>query len=379
MSPLPSANPLIPTLALARGRESPSRLRRGLRAGLIAASAAIIAVMCSAVYWVSSLGPAPLGEGLAFSALVVDRDGKLLRPYTTPEGRWRLPATRENVDPRFLELLLAYEDKRFRAHHGVDPLALGRALTQLITHGRIVSGASTITMQVARLLEPRAARSFKAKLRQMVRAIEIERALSKDEILALYLSLAPYGGNLEGVRAASLAYFGKEPRRLTLGEAAMLVGLPQSPEQRRPEGLVGRVAAAPILFDVFARTGKLPAPLPAAPKGALVAAAGKLPPPLQRFRAGVFAGEAAEPQLRIMFPPNNARLELAHDGSGKPDPIALKVTGGTGPLTVLVNGMPLPAATGRRTLFFEPEGPGFVRLTVMDGRGATDSVVVRLQ
>src|SRR2546428_12014186 len=90
-------------------------------------------------------------------------------------------------------------------------------------------------MQVARLLEPRAARSFKAKLRQMVRAIEIERALSKDEILALYLSLAPYGGNLEGVRAASLAYFGKEPRRLSLGEAAMLVGLPQSPEHRRPD------------------------------------------------------------------------------------------------------------------------------------------------
>jgi penicillin-binding protein 1C len=144
-------------------------------------------------------------------------------------------------------------------------------------------------------------------------------------------------------------------------------------------GLVGRVAAAPILFDAFARTGKLPAPLPAAPRGALVAATGKLPPPLQRFRAGVLAGEAAESQLRIMFPPNHARLELASDGSGKPDPIALKVTGGTGPLTVLVNGQPLPTAAGRRTLFFEPEGPGFVRLTVMDARGATDSVVVRLQ
>ena len=217
MSPLPSANLLIRALAPVRARESSSCLRRGLRAGLIAASTAIIAVVCAAVYWVSSLGPAPLGEGLAFSTLVVDRDGKLLRPYATPEGRWRLPATREDVDPRFLELLLAYEDKRFNAHHGVDPLALGRALAQLITHGRIVSGGSTITMQVARLLEPRAARSFKAKLRQMVRAIEIERALSKNEILALYLSLAPYGGNLEGVRAASLAYFGKEPRRLTLG------------------------------------------------------------------------------------------------------------------------------------------------------------------
>ena len=144
-------------------------------------------------------------------------------------------------------------------------------------------------------------------------------------------------------------------------------------------GLVARVAAAPILFDAFARTGKLPAPLPPAPKGALVAATGKLPPPLQRFRPGALAGEGTEPQLRIMFPPNGARLELASDASGKPDPIALKVTGGAGPLTVLVNGQPLEAAPGRRTLFFEPDGPGFVRLTVMDGRGATDSVVVRLQ
>jgi len=87
----------------------------------------------------------------------------------------------------------------------------------------------------------------------------------------------------------------------------------------------------------------------------------------------------APASCRRRFPPNNARLELANDGSGKPDPIALKVTGGTGPLTVLVNGQLLPAAAGRRTLFFEPEGPGFVRLTVIDGRGATDSVVVRLQ
>ena len=109
-----------------------------------------------------------------------------------------------------------------------------------------------------------------------------------------------------------------------------------------------------------------------------MAATGKLPPPLQRFRPGVLAGEGGEPQLRIMFPPNGARLELAGD-AGKPDPIALKVTGGVGPLTVLVNGQPLSASPGRRTLFFEPEGPGFVRLTVMDASGATDSVMVRLQ
>src|SRR5262249_50874103 len=150
-----------------------------------------------------SLGPSPKGEGLEYSTLVVDRDGRLLRPYATPEGRWRLPATVDSVDPRLLAMLLAYEDRRFRDHHGVDPLAIGRAALQLLTHGHIVSGGSTLTMQVARLLEPRAERSFAAKLRQIVRAIELERTLTKDQVLALYLSLAPYGGNLEGIRAAS--------------------------------------------------------------------------------------------------------------------------------------------------------------------------------
>ncbi len=144
-------------------------------------------------------------------------------------------------------------------------------------------------------------------------------------------------------------------------------------------GLVGRTAAAPILFDAFARTGKLIAPLPAAPAGTLAAATAKLPPTLQRFRPTGLAGESTEPPLRIMFPPNGARLELANGSDGKPDPVALKVTGGSGELTVMVNGMPVETAQGRRTLFFEPEGPGFVRLTVMDAKGATDSVLVRLQ
>ncbi len=120
-------------------------------------------------------------------------------------------------------------------HHGVDPLALVAGGGAARAHGRIVSGGSTLTMQVARLLEPRAERTLVAKLRQIVRAVELERRSSKREMLALYLELAPYGGNLEGVRAASLAYFGKEPKRLTLGEAALLVALPQSPEARRPD------------------------------------------------------------------------------------------------------------------------------------------------
>src|SRR5450755_2906824 len=659
--------------------------------------------------WVYSFGQPPLVKDLETSHVVLDREGKLLRAYATTEGRWRLPATEKNVDPRFLKLLFAYEDKRFSEHHGVDLLALGRAALQFTSSGHIVSGGSTITMQVARLLEPRQQRSFSAKLRQIARALELEHALSKNEILSLYLTLAPYGGNLEGIRAAALAYFGKEPRKLSLAEVALLVALPQSPELRRPDrfpdaaqaardrvldraaaagvvprdeiaraklasvprerkplpvlaphaadqvvaaepdrrmhrltidaglqktlqelareraqalgpqisvailavdnetgevrarvasadyfderragqvdmtqalrspgstlkpfiygmgfedgllhpetliddkparygsytpkdfdstfqgtvtvrralqlslnvpaiavldevgasrltaqisqagaslvlppgeapglaiglggvgiklsdlvmlyaglarqglamplieregevaqnprrlldpvaawyvgnvligapppdnappgriafktgtsygyrdawaigfdghmtigvwvgradgtpvpGLVGRTAAAPILFDAFARSDNAPAPLAHAPKGAVFAATNKLPPPLQHFSAD--GGLAASEPPRIMFPPDGARIELAKGTA--PEPVALKIAGGAAPLTVMVNGVPLSAQGGRRTLFFAPDGPGFVRLTVMDARGATDSVSVRLQ
>jgi penicillin-binding protein 1C len=658
---------------------------------------------------VHSLGPAPLRKNLEYSHVVLDREGRLLRAYATSEGRWRLPVSERDVDPRFLKLLFTYEDKRFREHHGVDPLSLGRAAIQFVSRGQIISGGSTISMQVARLLEPRERRSLGAKSRQTVRALELEHALGKDGILALYLALAPYGGNLEGVRAASLAYFGKEPRKLSLAEAALLVALPQSPELRRPDrfptaaraardrvldraalaglmprdeiaqaktqpvpherkplpvlaphaadqvvllepdrrehrltldlflqknlqelaheraqalgpdisvailavdnvtgevrarvasadyfdtrragqvdmtqalrspgstlkpfiyglgfedgvihpdtliddrpsrygsytpenfdltfqgvvtvrralqlslnvpavavlnkigvsrlgarlsqagaalvlpkgeapglamglggvgvrladlvmlyaslarqgealalterrladvrmphrlldpvaawyvgnillgapppdnaphgriafktgtsygyrdawaigfdgrmtvgvwvgrpdgapvpGLVGRASAAPILFEAFARSGSAPAALPRAPRGAIFAASNKLLPPLQRF--GITGPTEAVEAPRIMFPPDGARLEIA--AGAQPDPVALKISGGRGPLTVLVNGVPTTAASGRGTLFFQPDGPGFVRLTVIDARGASDSVTVRLQ
>jgi len=707
-----------------RGRAAASRtcdsptlrlswLRRWLIIGVSATSAVGLLGVAIATAWILSLGPVPFGEALDSSTLVVDREGKLLRAYVTAEGRWRMPATVDIVDPRFIDALIAVEDKRFRRHHGVDLMALVRATLQLAFNGRVVSGGSTITMQVARLLEPRRERSLLVKLREIVRAVALERAFAKDEILNLYLSLAPYGGNLEGIRAASLAWFGHDPRRLSLGEIALLVALPQSPEVRRPDratglarrardrvlariaaarllpadevaegkrepvpdarrpmpalaphaadqavaaapdrkllhltieaglqqrleelareraralgpdlsvalvvvdnasgevlarvaaadyfdehragqvdmsqalrspgsalkpfiyglafedgvvhpetliddrpirygtyapenfdltfqgtvtvrkalqlslnvpavalldavhasrfvarlgdagaplvlppgevpglamglgglgirladltmlyaglarlgttvplierrdgasgapgprrlldpvaawyvgnvligtpppenaaggriafktgtsygyrdawsvgfdgnhtvgvwvgrpdgapvpGLIGRSAAAPILFEAFARMNGPVAPLPAAPRGVIVAATGKLPPPLQRFRpAGI--GHDSETPLRIMFPPDGARLELASDGA-KPDPIALKIAGGVAPLTVLVNGVPLSDAGPRRTLAFAPDGPGFVRLTVMDARGVTDSVVVRLQ
>jgi len=179
--------------------------------------------------------PPPLEAAQQRSFEVLDRDGRLLRAFATADGRWRLKTTAAEVDPQFMRMLVAYEDQRFYDHHGVDPLALLRSAWQLASNGRIVSGASTLSMQVARLIEPRADRSFSAKLLQAVRALQIERRLSKADILDLYLNIAPYGGNLEGVRAASLAWFGKEPGRLDTAEAALLVALPQLPEKRRPD------------------------------------------------------------------------------------------------------------------------------------------------
>ncbi len=173
---------------------------------------------------------------LPVSAEVVDRNGLLLRPFTTADGRWRLPVTVEQVDRRFIEMLVAYEDQRFATHHGIDWSGIGRAGVQFVAAGgHIVSGGSTLTMQVARLIENGGTRSLDGKIRQMVHADRLEATLSKEQILTLYLTLAPYGGNIEGVRAAALAYFGKEPSRLTTAESALLVALPQSPEARRPD------------------------------------------------------------------------------------------------------------------------------------------------
>ncbi|HYH70994.1 MAG TPA: penicillin-binding protein 1C [Methyloceanibacter sp.] len=690
----------------------PKRARRFALYGGIAALWVLAAGAGAATGLLQAFGPPPLGRDLELSAVVLDRKGELLRAYLTSEGRWRLPATTKDVDPRFFEVLLAYEDKRFWHHRGVDPLAMLRAAGQLISNGHIISGGSTLTMQVARLLEPRSERSFAVKTRQAVRGLQLEWNLSKQEILDLYLTLAPYGGNLEGIRAASLAYFNKEPRRLTLGEAALLVALPQSPEIRRPDrspsnarqarnrvldrvagsgqftdaeiarakrepvptrrkslpmiaphaadeamatpphratqrlaidanlqrtlealtrdrvkglgldmsaaivvvdnasgdvlariaspdyfderragqvdltravrspgsalkpfiyglgfedglihpetliedrplrygayspenfdltfhgtvtvrralqlslnvpavavleevgptrlitrleqagaalvlpraeapglalglggvgvrlldltmlytglarqgtvaplhatldapatpgrrlmepvaawyvantllgtpppesaaggriafktgtsygyrdawavgfdgtytigvwvgrpdgapvtGLSGRSAAAPLLFDAFARLPDKPRALPRSPRGAIVAATAKLPPPLRRFAAHEAAGEAMTPSVKILFPPNGASLDVAAEGRN-PDPIAMKIAGGTPPLNILMNGMPVGSQRRGGTFFFAPDGPGFVRLTVTDAMGAADSVVVRLQ
>jgi penicillin-binding protein 1C len=212
----------------ARGRRGV--LRRVAIGLFIAPVVAVIAL------WVAARVSTPSLERVeAMSVIIVDRNDQLLRAFTTPDHRWRLPLDAADADPRYLAMLMAYEDKRFRHHGGVDWLAVGRAGKQLARRGRIVSGASTLTMQTARLLSGQHERTGLGKLRQMVRALQLEHRYTKDRILGFYLRLAPFGGNLEGTRAASLAYFGKEPRRLSIAEAALLVAIPQSPELRRPD------------------------------------------------------------------------------------------------------------------------------------------------
>jgi penicillin-binding protein 1C len=203
------------------------------RSGVVVAVFALIGLLF-AVAVVDRLNPLGPTRADDRSVIVTAADGTLLRAFIAKDGAWRLPVKPAQVDPRYLNLLLAWEDQRFADHPGVDPVAIGRAMAQMALEARVVSGASTITMQVARLLEPRK-RTLGAKFLQMARALQLDWHLSKDQTLELYLTLAPYGGNLEGVRAASLAWFGKEPRRLTWAEAALLVALPQSPERRRPD------------------------------------------------------------------------------------------------------------------------------------------------
>lgn len=180
------------------------------------------------------IAPPPIDKAEIVSAVVTDKDGQWLSGFTVEDGRWRLPADMDTLDPRFVRALIAIEDKRFYSHGGVDPLATARAIKSLAQRGEVVSGASTLTMQLARQIEPRE-RTFGSKLIEVARAAQYEVRLSKPEILQHYLTHAPYGGNLEGVRAASLSYFGEEPTRLTDAQIALLIALPQAPEARRPD------------------------------------------------------------------------------------------------------------------------------------------------
>ncbi|MDP1601291.1 MAG: penicillin-binding protein 1C [Phenylobacterium sp.] len=246
-----------PGLAPATASRSPSPINAGGKTRVITLSLIGLLSAQVAAFALDALLPPDMTRAERSSPVTLDRRGAWLRALPVEDGRWRIRADLDRTDATFTKRLIKIEDGRFWLHPGVDPLAVVRAAGSAVASGRVSSGASTLTMQTARLLEPRP-RTLPAKLIEIVRAVQLEARLSKREILALYLTLAPYGGNLEGVRAASLSYFGHEPETLTAGEQALLIALPQSPEARRPDRRpeAARAARQQVL-DKMVRMGAL--------------------------------------------------------------------------------------------------------------------------
>lgn len=203
-------------------------LRRGARvtAGLVLA---LLAGGLGLAWWVPL--PARLGE--RSSPVYTWADGTVMHVALAPDDRWRLPVTELPVDPDYLAALVAYEDQRFWWHLGVDPVAIVRAAVQNLRAGRVVSGASTLTMQVVRILEPRP-RTIWSKVIEALRAVQLEVRLSKAEILDAYVQFAPYGRNYEGVQTAAHVLYGHSAEHLTAAEVALLVAIPQDPSVRSP-------------------------------------------------------------------------------------------------------------------------------------------------
>ena len=193
--------------------------------------------------WLDRRYPLPLPHDRRPSVIVTARDGTPLRAFASDNGVWRYPVTPETVSPLYLQALIGYEDRYFWRHPGVNPVALLRAAGQRLRHGHIVSGGSTLSMQVARILEPQPRTAF-GKFKQMVRALQLEWHLPKRAILTLYLNYAPFGGTVEGVEAASWAYLGKPSSQLSHAEAALLAVLPQSPSRLRPDRQAGAAQRA---------------------------------------------------------------------------------------------------------------------------------------
>jgi penicillin-binding protein 1C len=224
--------------SISRYRALSLRAARGLRRPWLAAPLLLVMLLCLA----DQLWPLPLPKDDA-ARVVLAEDGTPLWRFADADGVWRYPVTPEQVSPYYLEALLTYEDRWFYQHPGVNPLALGRATWQNLTGGRVLSGGSTLSMQVARLLDPHS-RSYAGKFKQLWRTVQLEWHLSKTQILSLYLNRAPFGGTLQGVAAASWAYLGKPPSQLTRAEAALLAVLPQAPSRLRPDRYPQRAQAA---------------------------------------------------------------------------------------------------------------------------------------
>jgi penicillin-binding protein 1C len=224
-------------------RRAPSRLRRVIRrarlVAIVVASVCALGVVAfvAAVRWWPY--PDELRASPAPSTLVRDRTGEPLGEFAAPDGQWRMPLAEHDLNPHLLDAVVAVEDARFFDHAGVDWRAGLAAAWQNVSSLRIRRGASTLTMQLHRLRDPRP-RSLWAKVEQTIRAKQIDRDTPKREILVEYLNRAPFGGNLVGAGAASWRYLGKPCSNLSLGECALLAGLPQSPNRYRPDRFVER-------------------------------------------------------------------------------------------------------------------------------------------
>ncbi|MBR0645715.1 transglycosylase domain-containing protein, partial [Plastoroseomonas hellenica] len=198
-----------------------------MRRRLLLATLGLPLLLAAAGFALDRAFPPDLAR-LAPGQEVLDRDGRILSVLPARGGIWRLATATEDVPSDLVALLVAAEDRRFWHHPGVDPIALARAAMQWIRAGRVVSGGSTLTMQAARLLEPRP-RTLSSKAIEVFRALQLEARFSKREILGIWLTLAPQGGNLEGLRAGSLAWFGRPPARLDPAEQALLIALARRP------------------------------------------------------------------------------------------------------------------------------------------------------
>ncbi|MGI9542743.1 MAG: transglycosylase domain-containing protein, partial [Cyclobacteriaceae bacterium] len=163
----------------------------------------------------------PLRIATDYGPLVLAKDGTVMHAFLSEDDKWRMFIKLDEITPQLKQVILFKEDRHFYRHPGVNPLAIGRAIIQNILKGERTSGASTITMQVARLIDPQE-RTYKNKLIEVFRALQLELTYSKDEILQLYFNLAPYGGNIEGIKAAALLYFEKSPDHLSLAELTVL-------------------------------------------------------------------------------------------------------------------------------------------------------------
>ena len=282
-------------------RWSTRRLRRPLL-GI----AAVPFVSLAAFLLLDSLFPFPYHRLERPAAVVVeDRRGEPLRMFLPSDDRWRLPVTYDELPEELRRAIIASEDRRFFLHPGVDPLAVLRAALQNLRAGRVISGASTLTMQIARMADP-APRTLPSKVREAFRALQLERRFSKRELLEIYLNLAPYGGNLEGVGAASRFYFGKPVEQLALAEIGLLVALPRSPTYYDPakDAAAARRARDKVLYQLRDR---------GAFSSEEVREASRVPVPTRRLRPPFEAAHFARRVARVEARGRRTRLETSLD------------------------------------------------------------------